>query len=78
MLMDSEGESLFTGRGVDHEGSTSAGKFGDTVPEQVADSGRHMADEDTRRDLQQPPGEVTAQPGRAGGEHEDDHQSRSS
>lgn len=48
MLVDSEGESLFTGRGVDHESSTSAGQFGYTVPEQVADSGRHMADEDAR------------------------------
>jgi hypothetical protein len=78
VVMDPEGEPLLAGGGVDHECSSTAGEFDDPLPEQVADSCRHVADEDARRDLQQPSGEVTSQPRWAGGEHEDDHQSRSS
>src|SRR5690606_9751883 len=61
-----------------HQGTTRAGHFEHPKPQAAADPSTYMPNVDAGGDLQQPLGEVTAEPGRAGGKDDDGHQKSTS
>jgi hypothetical protein len=78
MVMDGEGEVLLVVDAVDHERASAVGHLDDAVPQQVADSGGDVANEDAGGDFEEPSGEMAAESFGAGGEDDDNHQKSTS
>lgn len=74
VVVGTEGVSLFGVGGVGEQGAAVAGVLANLVPQGVANAGGRIAQEDTRRDFQEPAGEEATQTDRAVREDDDRHQ----
>jgi hypothetical protein len=57
--MNAEGETLLSPRGLDHHSPTIPAQLDHSVPEFIAHATRQRSHEDTRRNLEEPSGDVS-------------------
>jgi len=71
MSVNLEFEALLVSRRVDHHRSAGEIERDHALPDELADTGRNVSDENPGADLQEPAAQVTPQTRRHRGQHDD-------